>query len=162
VNSNNHSAELSDTAAAIGALVRQLLPYGKISIENIAAHQRMSVRTLQRRLRDWGFAFEEIVDDVRRTEAIRHVLAGENSAMEIAFLLGYSDHSHLHAHSSAGRVWRREITSSLRLIERSTGEVMGHRCDFCLWHICDMHRLSPCPQYLQSGHVRRCYSSRHL
>ncbi len=94
VNSNNHSAEPSDTAAAIGAFVRQLLPSGKVSIENIAARQHMSVRTLQRRLQDWGFAFEEIVDDVRRTEAIRHVLAGENSAMEIAFLLGYSDHSH--------------------------------------------------------------------
>jgi AraC-like DNA-binding protein len=61
-----------------------LLPSGKVSIDNIAARQHMSVRTLQRRLRDWGFAFEEIVDDVRRTEAIRHVLAGENSAMEIA------------------------------------------------------------------------------
>ena len=60
----------------------------------LAAQHRISVRTLQRRLRDWGFSFEEIVDDVRRTEAIRYVLAGKYSVMETAFMLGYSDHPH--------------------------------------------------------------------
>jgi AraC-like DNA-binding protein len=84
----------AEAAAAITALVKQLLPYGHITIEAIAAQQRLSVRTLQRRLRDWGFSFEELVDDVRQTEAIRYVLAGKYSAMEIAFLLGYSDHPH--------------------------------------------------------------------
>ncbi|MGB7951978.1 MAG: AraC family transcriptional regulator ligand-binding domain-containing protein [Candidatus Binatia bacterium] len=91
---NNNAVEPAETAAAIGALVKQFLLHGNVTIENIAARQRLSVRTLQRRLREWGFSFEEIVDDVRRTEAIRHVQAGENSAMEIAFLLGYSDQSH--------------------------------------------------------------------
>jgi AraC-like DNA-binding protein len=71
-----------------------LLPHGHTTIEAIAAQQRLSVRTLQRRLRQWGFSFEEIVDDVRRTEAIKYVLAGEHSGMDIAFLLGYSDHPH--------------------------------------------------------------------
>jgi AraC-like DNA-binding protein len=60
----------------------------------VAAHLRVSPRTVQRRLRAWGFSFEEILDDVRRTEALRHVILGENSAIEIAFLLGYSDPAH--------------------------------------------------------------------
>jgi AraC-like DNA-binding protein len=89
-----NSGDPAETAAAIGVLVKQLLRYGHTTVENIAARQHISVRTLQRRLRDWGFSFEEIVDDVRRTEAIRHIIAGENSAMEIAFLLGYSDQAH--------------------------------------------------------------------
>jgi AraC-like DNA-binding protein len=88
------SAEPAETAAAVGALVKQLLPYGRITVEEVAARERISVRTLQRRLRHWGFSFEEIVDDVRRTEAISHVLTGEHSKMEIAFLLGYSDQAH--------------------------------------------------------------------
>ena len=87
-------AEPAETAAVVGALVKQLLPYGRLTVEEIAARQGVSVRTLQRRLRQWGFSFEEIVDDVRRTEAIGHVLAGAHSTMEIAFLLGYSDHAH--------------------------------------------------------------------
>jgi AraC-like DNA-binding protein len=91
---SNNSVEPAETAAAIGALVKQLLPYGHITIDKVAARQRLSVRTLQRRLRDWGFSFEEIVDDVRRTEAISHMFAREHSSMEIAFLLGYSDQAH--------------------------------------------------------------------
>ena len=87
--------EVAGTATAIGALVKPLLPYGNLSVETIATLQRISVRTLQRRLREWGFAFEEIVDDIRRTEGIRLLLSGEHSAVEIAFLLGYSDPSHL-------------------------------------------------------------------
>jgi AraC-like DNA-binding protein len=93
-NGMGKSEESTDTAAAVGGLVKQLLPYGNITVDNIAERQRISVRTLQRRLREWGFSFEEIVDDVRRNEAIRHVLQGQNSTMEIAFLLGYSDQAH--------------------------------------------------------------------
>jgi AraC-like DNA-binding protein len=89
-----HTTEPMETARAVGTLVKQLLPYGRLTLEEVAARERITVRTLQRRLRNWGFSFEEIVDDVRRTEAISHVLAGEHSTMEIAFLLGYSDHAH--------------------------------------------------------------------
>ena len=93
-NGRVHADEPMETATAVGALVKQLLPYGRLTIEEVAARQRISVRTLQRRLRDWGFSFEEIVDDVRRAEAIGHVRAGNHSKMEIAFLLGYSDQAH--------------------------------------------------------------------
>lgn len=82
------------TAAAVSELVRQLLPYGHLTIDKIAAQQQMSVRTLQRRLGDWGFSFEEMLDDIRRTEAIRHLLGSKHSAMEIALLLGYSNQAH--------------------------------------------------------------------
>jgi AraC-like DNA-binding protein len=83
-----------ETASAVGRLVKQHLPYGRVSVEEVAAKERVSVRTLQRRLRQWGFSFEEIVDDVRRTEAISLVRARQDSTMEIAFMLGYSDPAH--------------------------------------------------------------------
>jgi AraC-like DNA-binding protein len=84
----------ADAADLVAALVRDLLPYGHPRIEQVAAHLRVSVRTLQRRLRDWGFSFEELVDDIRRAEATRLVVERQYSAMEIAFLLGYSDQAH--------------------------------------------------------------------
>jgi AraC-like DNA-binding protein len=85
---------VAETAEAIGALLKQLLPYRRASIDTVARHLRVSQRTVQRRLREWGFSFEEILDDIRRTEAIRNIISGENSAAEIASLLGYSDAAH--------------------------------------------------------------------
>src|SRR5690606_37042051 len=83
-----------ETAAALASVLRDRLPYGAATIEGVAARLRMSTRTLQRRLRDWGFAFEEMVDDVRHAEAVRRVAAGQESMVEIAFMLGYSDQAH--------------------------------------------------------------------
>ncbi len=87
-------ADPVETAASLGALVKDMLPYGGVSVERVAGLLRMSTRTLQRRLRDFGFSFEEIIDDVRRVEAIRSVISGASSAIEIAFMLGYSDQAH--------------------------------------------------------------------
>jgi len=75
-------------------MIRVGLPYGGVTVDNIARQLKMSTRTLQRRLRDWGFSFEEMVDDIRRGEAIRKVLSGAEAAKEIAFTLGYSDQAH--------------------------------------------------------------------
>jgi AraC-like DNA-binding protein len=82
------------TARTLAALLKEHLPYGEVSVEGIAALLRMSTRTLQRRLRDWGFSFEEMIDDIRHAEAMRRVAAGQESMTEVAFLLGYSDPAH--------------------------------------------------------------------
>lgn len=89
----NHTDPL-ETARALHSLLRELLPYSSVNLVDVAALLHVSTRTLQRRLRDWGFSFEEMVDDVRRTEAIRRLGAGGESMMEIAFMLGYSDPAH--------------------------------------------------------------------
>jgi len=78
----------------LAAHVKEVLPYGGVTVKSVAEDLHMSTRTLQRRLRDFGFSFEEIIDDVRRVEAIRRVVSGECSAIEIAFMLGYSDQAH--------------------------------------------------------------------
>jgi AraC-like DNA-binding protein len=93
-NGRAHAADPFDMVEATAMLVKDHLPYGHPNIDSVAALQRISVRTLQRRLKDWGFSFQELVDDIRRAEAIELVLGRKHSAMEIAFLLGYSDHAH--------------------------------------------------------------------
>jgi len=112
-NDSTNLVEPAETAEGVTAAVKRLLPYRHITIETIAAQQRLSVRTLQRRLAEWGFSFEEIVDDIRRTEAIKYVLAGEYSAMDIAFLLGYSDQPHF------ARAFRRWTGMSTQAYVRS-------------------------------------------
>ena len=88
------TSELPKTAEDVGALIRQLLPYGRANIQTVAGRLDVSKRTLQRRMKEWGFAFEELLDEIRRTEALDLVCSGERSAIEISFLLGYSDPAH--------------------------------------------------------------------
>jgi AraC-like DNA-binding protein len=75
-------------------LLKELLPHGRVTIACVAAQLHISVRTLQRRLRDWDLSFKGLVDDIRRSAAIQLVLAGERTATEIGFMLGYSDQAH--------------------------------------------------------------------
>jgi len=75
-------------------LLKEMLQHGRITIACVAAQLRISVRTLQRRLRDCGISFKGLVDDIRRSAAIQMVLAGERSGMEMALMLGYSDQAH--------------------------------------------------------------------
>lgn len=91
--SANHTDPL-ETARTLATHLREWLPYGEVSVEGVAARLRMSTRTLQRRLRDWGFSFEEMVDDLRHSEAVHRVATGQESMTEIAFILGYSDPAH--------------------------------------------------------------------
>jgi AraC-like DNA-binding protein len=65
-------------------------------VEAIAARMHMSPRTLQRRLRDEGTTYLELLNDVRRELALRHVQEGRESISEIAFLLGFSEVSTFH------------------------------------------------------------------
>jgi AraC-like DNA-binding protein len=108
----------ADTATAIGVFVKQSLPFQRPTIESVAAHQNVSVRTLQRRLRDWGFSFEELLDDVRRAETIELISSGDNTITEIAFLVGYSDTAHF------SRAFKRWMGRSPREYVKSGG--FGH------------------------------------
>ena len=113
--------DVADTTEAVGAHLKQLLPYGHANIETIAALQHVSPRTVQRRLRAWGFTFEEILDDLRRTEGIKYVLSGKHSALETALLLGYSDPAHF------TRAFRRWTGMSPRAYGRSLRSDAGYQ-----------------------------------
>ena len=83
-----------DITGTIVVLLMEMLPYERITIVPVATMLNMSVRTLQRRLRDRGLSFKDLVDNIRRSIAIHHVLTGESTSTEIALLLGYSDQAH--------------------------------------------------------------------
>jgi len=84
----------AETAESIGRLLGELLPHAQANIQTVAGRLHVSPRTIQRRLKEWGFSFEEILDDVRRTKAFEYLRSGQCTALETAYLLGYSDPAH--------------------------------------------------------------------
>jgi AraC-like DNA-binding protein len=64
---------------------------GLVSLEGTAANFNMSVRTLQRRLKEEGITFEALADEVRKTIAIGYLKAGAHPVKEVSLMLGYND-----------------------------------------------------------------------
>ncbi|MDF2697528.1 MAG: transcriptional regulator, AraC family protein [Labilithrix sp.] len=75
-----------------------------------------SERTLQRRLKDEGRTFAEILDAVRRELASRYLGDPKLAIYEIAFLLGYAETSSFHR---AFKRWTGEGPNEFRLRTRS-------------------------------------------
>ncbi len=96
--------------------VSSSLSEGVPLISDIASRLGMSGRSLQRRLSDSGYAYQEIVDDARRTLAERLLRTTEFSLAEVAFLTGYSEQS---TFSKAFKRWNGQSPRSYRLTAQS-------------------------------------------
>ena len=89
-----------------------LLSEGVPVLTDVAIRLGMSDRSLQRRLSERGYAYQDIVDEARRELAERLLTQTEYSLAEIAFLTGYSEQS---AFTKAFRRWRGQTPRSYRL-----------------------------------------------
>jgi AraC-like DNA-binding protein len=83
-----------DTTHHAVALIAGMMPYEHPTRERVARRLKISARTLQRRLNDWGVTFEELVDEYRRDRAHTLLRRRDHSILEIAYSLGYSDPAH--------------------------------------------------------------------
>lgn len=70
-----------------------LLPNGTPRLAEVASRLHMSPRTVQRRLRDNGYAFTELVDETRAKLAELHLGSSHLSVAEVGYLLGYAEPS---------------------------------------------------------------------
>ncbi len=68
-----------------------ILPAGNVTEEKVARALNMSVRSLQRHLREEGSGFKLILDAMRQDLARDYVAASDYSVNEIAYLLGFSE-----------------------------------------------------------------------
>lgn len=80
----------------VSRLLLDLLPNSKPNIETVAGEMALGVRTLQRKLRDEGFSFNELLTKVRKEMAIQHLGRRQLSIAEISYLLGFSEPSVFH------------------------------------------------------------------
>jgi AraC-like DNA-binding protein len=78
------------------------LPSGGISEDTVAQALNVSTRSLHRKLKNEGLAFNTLLQDVRQRLARKYIDEPGYRVTEIAFLLGYADPS---AFSRAFRAW---------------------------------------------------------
>lgn len=84
------------------AVILDQLQTGVLADDNVAEALHLSVRTLQRKLRDVGTSFRELLEQTRREVAEAYIRDRSVSLGEVAFMLGFSDAS---AFSRAYRRW---------------------------------------------------------
>lgn len=89
---------------------------GDASPSKIASLLAMSSRSLQRRLKEHGTSYAEVLRDTRRELAMNHLREQHCSVTEIAFLLGFEDAS---AFARAFRSWTGLSPSAFRAHECS-------------------------------------------
>ncbi|PCC66897.1 AraC-type DNA-binding protein [Nannocystis exedens] len=97
--------------AALRGQVQALLGEGEALAESVARALGTSERTMQRRLRQAGTSFREVVDAVRRETALARLGRRDATVTDIAFMLGFSD---LSAFSRAFRRWTGASPSEYR------------------------------------------------
>ena len=92
-------------ANRVRAHLIRLLPAGKVTEAAAARALNMSLRSMQRKLRQEGTSFRALVDDTRSHLAREHLRDSTMSLAEVAYLLGFSEASSL---SRAMRRWGRD------------------------------------------------------
>ncbi len=100
-----------DIIDRVTAAIIDMLPSGGIADEKVAETLNMSVRSLQRRLKEVGSTFRTLLEAVRKDLASTYVRDPGIELVEIAFLLGFSDQS---AFSRAFKRWAGKSPSEAR------------------------------------------------
>jgi AraC-like DNA-binding protein len=91
--------------------ISQLLPHGRVLVEDVARSLGMSERTLARKLSDEGLNFTEILQQLRRDLAVRYLDDRKLHISKIAWLLGFHEVS---AFTHAFKRWTGKTPSQMR------------------------------------------------
>ena len=75
----------------VESVLMELLPAGLANVDEAAGRLAMSRRTLQRKLKDEGKSFNQLLSATRAKLTQHYLKQGNVSKTEIAFLLGFSD-----------------------------------------------------------------------
>jgi AraC-like DNA-binding protein len=86
-------SEATPFIAQVRTVVDAALVHGEPNLEATARLCGMSGRTLQRRLTEAHTTFAAVVDDARRQRAVAYLDNPQLSLSEVAWLLGYAEHS---------------------------------------------------------------------
>ncbi len=100
-----------DIVHRVQTAIIELLPSGLVSDEKVAQKLYISVRSLQRKLQQCGTSFRKLLDRTREELARQYICDRGVDLTEIAFLLGFSEHS---AFSRAFKRWTGQTPSGMR------------------------------------------------
>jgi AraC-like DNA-binding protein len=82
-----------DIVGRVREAIESELRGGNPNLDSIARRLAMSPRTLQRRLRDQGVVFNDLLDTMRFRAAKSYLAQGDVAGAEVAFLLGFAEQS---------------------------------------------------------------------
>ena len=112
-----NSIDRSSVIMLVKAKLVEMMPEGQITEEEIANQLNMSLRTLQRKLRDEETSFSTIYKSIRQEMANEYIQDSQMSMTEIAYLLGFSEQANF---TRAFRRWYGTSPSEYRkTIEQS-------------------------------------------
>ncbi len=103
--------------ARVRAQITRALSEGVPKISDISMRLGMSNRTLQRRLAEEGYVYQDLVDAARRDLAVQLLRRTEFALAEIAFLTGYSEQS---TFTRAFKRWHGQTPTSFRRANSTT------------------------------------------
>jgi len=83
----------ADVVGRVREAIEAELRGGDPRLESIARRLAMSPRTLQRRLRDHGVLFNDVLDAMRFRAAKSYLAKRDVAAREVAYLLGFAEQS---------------------------------------------------------------------
>ncbi|HIF50441.1 MAG TPA: AraC family transcriptional regulator [Thiotrichaceae bacterium] len=101
----------NDIEQRVKAAIIEQLPSGNISQQMVAGALNMSVRNLQRKLKNIDTIFRELRDEIRQKLAKQYVTGTDVNLSEVAFLLGFSESS---TFSRAYKRWHGVTPSEVR------------------------------------------------
>jgi AraC-like DNA-binding protein len=82
------------TKDKVSNILRDNLLHGnKMSMDSLASELAMSVRTLQKKLKQEGSSYQTILDGLRKEIALEYLKDPDVTFNDIAFLLGFSEQS---------------------------------------------------------------------
>jgi AraC-like DNA-binding protein len=83
--------ERSPMSARVRSALLDLFTSGRSGAEEVCRHIGVSRSTMQRRLREEGLSFQDVLDDTRKDLAIRYLSKSALSNFEVAYMLAYQD-----------------------------------------------------------------------
>jgi AraC-like DNA-binding protein len=96
---SGHEVSLLDQARQT---INSILHLGEPALDHLAQTLGLSEWALQRKLREYGLSFTQLVDQIRQETAMKHLKQQNLSVTQLASLLGYSETS---AFSRAFKRW---------------------------------------------------------
>jgi AraC-like DNA-binding protein len=98
-------------ATKVSRLILNQIDESELTIESIADKLALSVRNLQRKLSDEGTSFQQLLNEMRKTVAIKYLNDGHMAISEISYVLGFSEPSAFHR---SFKRWTGETPQSYR------------------------------------------------
>ena len=98
-------------AMQVKSKIVDLLSSGMVTEQDMANALNLSLRSLQRKLREEGTSYKEILEETRRDLATKYIQNSRLSISEISFLLGFSEISNF---SRAFKRWNGRAPSEFR------------------------------------------------